>query len=194
MIRHIKKKKKKDWERLFRGYADFYKVEMNDEILKTVWKWLIDQSHEVNGLVYEENSKIIALAHYRKMPSPLRGKYIGFLDDLFVDPKHRRKKIAEKALAIQEKNKELGRDDISLQSLSETVYERLYKGDRNTIAEFLTYDSNLGENSALNINFTKKTSCDLKNKYNRELFKIYIWKITNFNNRNFLKQKNTFLI
>jgi len=63
--------------------------------------------------------------------------------------------IAEKALAIQEKNKELGRDDISLQSLSETVYERLYKGDRNTIAEFLTYDSNLGENSALNINFTK---------------------------------------
>ena len=96
MIRNIKIEDKKDWERLFRGYADFYKVEMNDEILKTVWKWLIDQSHEVNGLVYEENSKIIALAHYRKMPSPLRGKYIGFLDDLFVDPKHRRKKIAEK--------------------------------------------------------------------------------------------------
>ena len=96
MIRHIKIEDKKDWERLFRGYADFYKVEMNDEILKTVWKWLIDQSHEVNGLVYEENSKIIALAHYRKMPSPLRGKYIGFLDDLFVDPKYRRKKIAEK--------------------------------------------------------------------------------------------------
>ena len=92
MIRHIKIEDKKDWERLFRGYADFYKVEMNDEILKTVWKWLIDQSHEVNGLVYEENSKIIALAHYRKMPSPLRGKYIGFLDDLFVDPKHRRKR------------------------------------------------------------------------------------------------------
>ena len=55
MIRHIKIEDKKDWERLFRGYADFYKVEMNDEILKTVWKWLIDQSHEVNGLVYEEN-------------------------------------------------------------------------------------------------------------------------------------------
>ena len=63
--------------------------------------------------------------------------------------------IAEKALAIQKKNKELGRDDISLQSLSETVYERLYKGDKNTIAEFLTYDSNLGKNSALNMNFTK---------------------------------------
>ena len=58
--------------------------------------------------------------------------------------------IAVKALAMQKNNK-----DVSLQSLSETVYERLYKGDKNTIAEFLMYDSGLGENSALNMNFTK---------------------------------------
>ena len=72
---------------------------MNDEILNTVWKWLLDQSHELNGLVYEENSKVIALAHYRKIPSPLRGKYIGFLDDLIVDSEHRGKKIGEKILS-----------------------------------------------------------------------------------------------
>ena len=108
MIRQIKPEDKKDWEKLYRGYADFYKVEMNDEILATVWKWLFDQKHEVSGLVYEEKSKVIALAHYRKMPSPLRGKYIGFLDDLFVDPEHRGKKIGEKILSelkdISEKN------------------------------------------------------------------------------------------
>ena len=108
MIRPIKKKDKNDWEKLYIGYANFYKVEMNDEILGTVWKWLLDKSHEVSGLVYEENSKIVALAHYRKMPSPLRGKYIGFLDDLFVDPDHRGKKIGEKILSeikkISEKN------------------------------------------------------------------------------------------
>ena len=106
MIRPIKIEDKKDWEKLYRGYADFYKVEMNDEIA-TVWKWLFDQKHEVSGLVYEENSKVIAF--YRKMPSPLRGKYIGFLDDLFVDPEHRGKKIGEKILSelknISEKNK-----------------------------------------------------------------------------------------
>ena len=109
MIRPIKIEDKKDWEKLYRCYADFYKVEMSDEILTTVWTWLFDQNHEVNGLVYEENSKVIALAHYRKMPSPLRGKYIGFLDDLFVDPEHRGKKIGEKILSelkdISEKNK-----------------------------------------------------------------------------------------
>jgi GNAT superfamily N-acetyltransferase len=32
------------------------------------------------------------------MPSPLRGQYIGFLDDLFVDPDHRGKGIGEKIL------------------------------------------------------------------------------------------------
>ena len=32
------------------------------------------------------------------MPNPLRGKYIGFLDDLFVDPKHRRNGVAEKII------------------------------------------------------------------------------------------------
>ena len=98
MIRPIKIEDKKDWEKLYRSYADFYKVEMNDKILTTVWKWLFDQKHEVSGLVYEEKSKVVALAHYRKMPSPLRGKYIGFLDDLFVDPEHRGKKIGEKIL------------------------------------------------------------------------------------------------
>ena len=98
MIRQIKIEDKKEWEKLYRAYAEFYKVEMNDKILSTVWDWLFDQNHEVSGLVYEENFKVIALAHYRKMPSPLRGKYIGFLDDLFVDPEHRGKKIGEKII------------------------------------------------------------------------------------------------
>jgi ribosomal protein S18 acetylase RimI-like enzyme len=32
------------------------------------------------------------------MTSPLRGKYIGFLDDFFVEPKHRRKGVGEKII------------------------------------------------------------------------------------------------
>ena len=84
--------------KLYKGYADFYKVEMNDKILQTIWSWLHDKSHDVEGLVYEVEDKIIGLAHYRRMPSPLRGQYIGFLDDLFVDPKYRGQKIGEKLI------------------------------------------------------------------------------------------------
>ena len=95
MIRKIKPKDKEQWENLYKGYAKFYKVEMNKTILKTVWNWIHDKNHEVEGIVYEINNKIVGLAHYRKMPRPLRGQEIGFLDDLFVDPDYRRKGIGE---------------------------------------------------------------------------------------------------
>jgi ribosomal protein S18 acetylase RimI-like enzyme len=98
MIRDIHLKDKKQWKKLYKSYADFYKVEMNDKILQTVWKWLHDKSHEVNGLVYEVDGNIVGLAHYRRMPSPLRGQDIGFLDDLFVDPEHRGQRIGEKLI------------------------------------------------------------------------------------------------
>jgi len=98
MIRHIQLKDKEQWKELYKGYADFYKVEMNDKILQTVWSWLNDKNHELNGLVYEVDESIVGLAHYRRMPRPLRGQDIGFLDDLFVDPKYRGQKIGEKLI------------------------------------------------------------------------------------------------
>ena len=98
MIREIQLKDKEQWKKLYKGYAGFYKVEINEKILQTVWNWLHDKNHEVEGLVYEFNGAIVGLAHYRGMPSPLRGQDIGFLDDLFVDPKHRGQKIGEKLI------------------------------------------------------------------------------------------------
>ena len=50
MIRHVQLKDKEQWKELYKGYADFYKVEMNDKILQTVWNWLHDKNHEVEGL------------------------------------------------------------------------------------------------------------------------------------------------
>ena len=98
-IRSIKLTDKEDWQKLYQGYAEFYKVEMTQTILNTVWSWLIDEQHELNGLVCEFEEKIVAFAHYRRMPSPLRGKDIGFLDDLFVTPEFRGLKIGEQIIS-----------------------------------------------------------------------------------------------
>ena len=134
MIRDIQSKDKDQWEKLYKGYADFYKVEMNDKILQTVWNWLHDKSHEVNGFVYEVDGNIVGLAHYRRMPSPLRGQNIGFLDDLFVDPKHRGQRIGEKLInKIKEISNSKGwnlvrwitrEDNISAKSLYDRVSEK----------------------------------------------------------------------
>jgi len=98
VIRKIKLKDKEHWEKLYKGYANFYKVEMNNQILKTVWNWLNDKNHELQGISYEVDGKIVGIAHYRKLLSPLKGKYIGYLDDIFVDPEYRGKKIGKKLL------------------------------------------------------------------------------------------------
>ena len=98
MIRDIKIKDKIEWEKLYYGYAEFYKVEITEQTLSTVWNWLHDSKHELHGLGYEINNKIVAIAHHRRMPSPLKGKYIGFLDDLYVHPDFRGRKIGEEII------------------------------------------------------------------------------------------------
>ena len=84
------------WEVLYYGYAEFYRVPMNDEILDTVWGWIHDQSNPFFGLIAkDEQGRALGLMHCRQMPSPLRGALVGFLDDLFVFPDVRGQGVAE---------------------------------------------------------------------------------------------------
>ena len=99
MIRNLDKSDFNSWCNLYKSYANFYKVPMNKEILDTLWGWIQDESHDVKGICYELESKIVSIAHYRTMPRPIKGQYIGFLDDLFVDPNFRGQKIAQKLIS-----------------------------------------------------------------------------------------------
>ena len=75
-----------EWERLYAGYAAFYKVTQTPEMRATVWGWLQDAAHQTRGLVAEEEGRLIGLAHFRPFARPLSASTGGFLDDLFVDP------------------------------------------------------------------------------------------------------------
>lgn len=85
-IRPLSQSDKADWERLFKGYADFYGVEQTPAMRETVWGWLHDPAHGSNCLVAEQAGKVIGFTHYRPFVSTLRAITNGFLDDLFVDP------------------------------------------------------------------------------------------------------------
>ena len=43
MIRKLERKDKENWLKLYNGYANFYKVPMNKEILNTLWGWIHDE-------------------------------------------------------------------------------------------------------------------------------------------------------
>ena len=99
MIRKLELNDKENWSKLYNDYADFYKVPMNKGILDTLWGWIQDVTHDVNGICFELEGNIVGIAHYRTMPRPIKGQYIGFLDDLFVEPEFRGQKIAQKLIS-----------------------------------------------------------------------------------------------
>ena len=97
-IRPVDESLKPDWRRLYDGYAAFYKRPMTDEIAETVWRWIHDPAHELEGILAVQDGRAVGLAHFRRMPNPLRGADIGFLDDLFVDPAARGGRVGERLL------------------------------------------------------------------------------------------------
>ena len=86
----LTKTDREDWQSLYHGYADFYHMPMNEDILNTVWLWIFDENIKIYAIgVKTSKGKLIGFMHYREMPSPLRGSLVGFLDDLYVHPDHR---------------------------------------------------------------------------------------------------------
>lgn len=85
------------WDRLFADYAEFYGVPDPDP--EITWSWLMDAAHPVKGLVaVDPSGAVIGFAHYFPFPSSLRGREIGFVNDLFVDPNHRGGGVGERLL------------------------------------------------------------------------------------------------
>jgi len=41
-VEKLTKTDREDWQSLYRGYADFYQMPMNEDILNSVWLWIFD--------------------------------------------------------------------------------------------------------------------------------------------------------
>ena len=88
------------WDRLYAGYAAFYKVDQTPEMRDRVWSWLMDPGHEVSGFVaLDGQGTPVGLTHYRPFARPLSATTGGFLDDLFVAPEARGSGAAEALIA-----------------------------------------------------------------------------------------------
>jgi GNAT superfamily N-acetyltransferase len=79
------------WAVMHRGYLEFYESARPEEVSAVVWNWLMDPSHELNGLVARPSAdaRPVGIAHYRPFPRPLHGNVACFVDDLFVAPEAR---------------------------------------------------------------------------------------------------------
>jgi GNAT superfamily N-acetyltransferase len=95
-VKPITAEDKDAWLPLFRGYAVFYKADINSGIEDEVWRWLTDPAHVLEGyLAWNAEGSAVGLIHIRECPRPLSGKMMGFLDDMFVDPRQRGAGVAD---------------------------------------------------------------------------------------------------
>ena len=118
-VSNLQQTDRSDWEVLYHGYAGFYRVPMNAEILDTVWGWIHDETNPFFGLIArDEQGAALGLMHCRQMPSPLRGALVGFLDDLFVTPESRGQGVAESLYAAL---KDLNRSDVKIITVEDPV-------------------------------------------------------------------------
>lgn len=134
-----------DWERLYAGYAAFYKVDQTPEMRATVWGWIHDPAHEVKALVAEDaEGRAIGLAHYRPFARPLRATYGGFLDDLFVDPAARGTRVADALIArLAEIGREKGWNVIRWITADDNYRGRGVYDRMATRTMWITYDAAL---------------------------------------------------
>jgi GNAT superfamily N-acetyltransferase len=73
------------WRELFRGYRDFYQIDLLD--VDVVWSWIQDPTSPVECLLaVDAADRASGLAHFRPYHRPSRASIGCFLDDLFVDP------------------------------------------------------------------------------------------------------------
>lgn len=130
------------WRRLYRAYAEFYRVPMPDERLDLVHGWIHDDGHEVEAFVArDEAGEIVGIVHYRPFARPLAGATGLFLDDLFVDAAARGQGVG--ALLIEAVADEARRRGCTLvrwitaddNYRARTLYDRLA-----TRTMWLTYD------------------------------------------------------
>lgn len=98
-VRPLREEDRPDWERLYEGYAAFYKVTQTPEMRRTVWSWIMNPSMEVEGFAAtDDHGKLVGIAHFRPFARPLSATVGGFLDDLFVDPRSRGLGVADALL------------------------------------------------------------------------------------------------
>jgi GNAT superfamily N-acetyltransferase len=94
-IRPISSSDRVEWARLFADYGVFYETSFGETVLSGVWRWLMDETHEVSALVAaDDDGALVGFAHYRRLCDTFTAATSWNLDDLYVSPAARGEGVA----------------------------------------------------------------------------------------------------
>ena len=74
-----------DWQRLWRGYLEFYRAEVPAGTMRLTWQRLLDATEPIHGALAITESGPVGLVHYIEHRSCWTAEDSMYLQDLFVD-------------------------------------------------------------------------------------------------------------
>ena len=86
-LRPVSASDQQRWRELMVAYADFYKVEINEEGLANTWGWIEDENENFwCTLALDSAGRVIGFTQYQLMHRSLSGSLVCYLSDLYVEP------------------------------------------------------------------------------------------------------------
>jgi GNAT superfamily N-acetyltransferase len=94
-VRSLQERDKQAWLGLFKGYIEFYKATVSDEVIEATWQRLMAgrPDFHIALVAVDAADRPIGLAHILFHASTWSPTHYCYLEDLFVDPGQRLKGI-----------------------------------------------------------------------------------------------------
>jgi GNAT superfamily N-acetyltransferase len=74
------------WRQLWRGYCDFYRAQIPEEVTSRTWKRILDPDAQVMCIVAEVDGQVYGFANCVVHENTWEAQAVCYLEDLFVTP------------------------------------------------------------------------------------------------------------
>lgn len=99
IVRPISLSDRSQWSDLWASYLEFYETSLPESIFETLFARLLSEDpQDFNGLVAEQNGKLVGLTHYLFHRHGWRVENVCYLQDLYADPSVRGQGIGRKLI------------------------------------------------------------------------------------------------